>query len=122
MEDINENTQNLYIIKRRLADLKKISGEFSFFYYVGGFIVKITTLGDSIVKEDFVHVCVSETHRSSSGGPSISSYIDLESDYRFKNYKPIKYTTISNGHNMPVVNLYELIKYLHRLDKLAVFT
>lgn len=126
MEDINEDIKNLYVIRQRLAALKKKPGKQYFSYHTKNFLVKIMTYriqevdthgpNDSIVKHNVVDVYLYEE-------PNLS-YIDLEKDIRFCNYKSIKYKDIpgySTGTEMPIITLCELIKYLHRLCNLAVF-
>ena len=59
-----------------------------------------------------------------TNGNKYDQYIDLEKDTRFKNYKPIKYSEYSGystGKEMPLLNLCELVKYLHRLSGLSAF-
>ena len=66
---------------------------------------------------DFVYIYVYESE--------FRKLTNLETDYRFKDYKPIKYSDIpeySNGDKMPLSNLYELVKYLFRLNKISAFT
>jgi hypothetical protein len=133
MEDINENTKNLYIIKRRLAERRKRPNQPYFDYFVGNFLVKIfpdriqenNNYGpdDSIVNHNLLDVHLYEYKRDSSG-QSFEQYVDLEKDSRFKNYQPIKYsqfTQYSTGKEMPLTHLCELIKYLHRLSNLSAF-
>lgn len=133
MEDLNENTRNLYIIKRRLAERKKFHGQDHWEYYVGDFIVKIFANriqehidygpNDSIVNHNILDVNLYELQRSSSG--KVETYLDLERDSRFATYKPIKYSEYpgySTGKEMPLVTLLELVKYLHRLSNLVIFS
>lgn len=136
MEDINENTKNLYVIKRRLADLKKRPGYNDYVYYVGKYALHIYTNSiqdpasldpnDSVVKYDKVDVNLHEEN------PRTNSYriISLRDDSRFSNYKPIQYNffdgpngriNLSDGREMPVIYVCELIKYLHRLSNLSAF-
>lgn len=128
MEDINENTKNLYIIRRRLAERVKRPGMHFFDYFVGNFLVKIRTpaernSNDRITFHDILEVSLSEEMRYPNGNP-YDSPVDLERDSRFKNYKPIKYHEIagfSDGREMPINHLCELIIYLHRLSNLSAF-
>lgn len=130
MEDINDNVKNLYIIRRKLAELKK--GNASYFsYYVGKFKVAIWTDrilehsspdDDNIMKHSIVDVNLQEVHRKDNH--QLYEYVELERDERFKNYQPIKYkeySGMSNGQQMPINQLCELIKYLHRLSNLTAF-
>lgn len=136
MEDINENTKNLYVIKRRLAERRKRPNQNYFDYFVGNFVVKIfpdriqehNDYGpdDSIVNHKVLYVHLYEYKRDSFGH-LFEQYIDLEKDSRFKNYQPIKYSVFaqySTGKKMPLMplmHLCELIKYLHRLSNLSAF-
>lgn len=129
MEDINENTKSLYIVRRRLAERTKRPGLNFFDYYVGNFLIKIKTRAphgnssDRITFHDILDVSLSEEKRYSDGR-LYDSTIDLERDSRFKNYKPIKCHDISgysNGREMPINHLCELIIYLHRLSNLSAF-
>jgi hypothetical protein len=78
---------------------------------------------DTVVKHKVVDVDLFEMHRRLDN-KRIAIYIDLETDNRFKNYKPIKYHELpgySHGINMPIDYLCELIKYLHKLTNLVAF-
>jgi hypothetical protein len=125
MEVIDNEVKNLYVIKRRLADLKTLQyGGFE--YHVGDFVVKIYTQpfkgmntidkNDCIVKHEKVNVLLNELNKRNG----FYERVNLENDPRFSNYEPIKYDDW-NGDNMPILQLCELIKYLHRLSKLTIF-
>ena len=128
MEDLNDNTRNLYIIKRRLAELKRVPPNSYFSYYVGDFRVKIglprglyfRDLNESLVSHDILDVSLWEQKRLPTG-KKYYDWIDLDQDSRFAHYKPIKYDVSSDGEDMPLMTLCELCKYLHRLSNLAVF-
>ena len=127
MEDVNENTKNLYVIKRRLAELKLPNYAKHFTYYVGSYMINIFSPDDKIVTHETLSIALYEEVRAQDADRTykVSHAIDLERDTRFRNYKPIKYSDIpygSNGHNIPLMTLCELIKYLHRLSNLAVFS
>jgi len=135
MEDINENTRNAYIIRRKLAELKPHNNTM-YRYFVGHFEVQIypheiqdirphEKLADNLLKYKTVHVTLWEEGKKS--GQQIVRLLD---DPRFKNYEPIQYdvhTTpsgklnFSNGDRMPIPYLCELIKYLYRLSNLSAF-
>lgn len=135
MEDFNENTKNLYVVRRRLAELVKPPGSSCFHYYIGNFIIKIFTdriqehsnrgPEDRITHHDIVDINLVEIKRFKGGnGATTEEYIDLEHDSRFKNYQPIKYAEwagYSQGREMPINHLCELVKYLHRLSNLSAF-
>lgn len=135
MEDINENTRNVYIVRRKLAELK-LWNESLYRYFVGNFEVQIfpreiqdirpnEKLADNLLKYKTVNITLWEN--SKSGDNKIVRLLD---DPRFKNYEPIQYNihhtpsgklNFSNGDNMPITHLCELIKYLHRLSNLTAF-
>jgi hypothetical protein len=135
MEDINENTKNLYVIKRRLAELKKRPGYNDFVYYVGRFALHMYTNSiqdpasldpdDTVVKYDKLDVSL---HEISKNG--IDTIVGLSSDPRFREYRPIIYNffespnglvNLGDGREMPLTYVCELVKYLHRLSKLTAF-
>lgn len=135
MTDIFDNTKNLYAIKHKLSELKKTNGH-HFQYYVGGFLIQIFTdriqensspPDDCITLHQIVDINLSERVRLSGEDMPSFSYdiVDLTRDSRFRDYLPIKYTdpiALSNGREMPIMILCELIKYLHRLSNLSAFT
>jgi len=132
--DKEEYAKNIYIIRRKLSELKAINGS-RWEYAVGNFVVNMYPyeIGDvprgqldSPVRHEKLSVVVNEKTKSGS----VSS-ISLRDDSRFKNYEPIQYDVIetpsgkinvSNGDNMPILHLCELIRYLHRLSNLTAFT
>lgn len=125
MEIIENEVKNLYVIKQRLANLKTLKyGGFE--YVVGNFIVKIYTQpfkgmnvvdkDDCIMKHEKVNVLLDELNKRTG----FYERVNLETDSRFKDYPPLKYDDW-NGDNMPIIQLCELIKYLHRLNNLKVF-
>lgn len=124
---------NIDTIKQELSKLEK--NPFGhFIYQVGSFTIQIFTHerdfdnnpNDCITNYVAVSINLSELHRFKGSFPNYGwVIINLEKDDRFKNYQPIKYGAypgLSNGRNMPVIVLCELIKYLHRLSDLAAFT
>lgn len=134
MEDINEDIKNLYIIRRRLAELTKKPGASCFHYYVGHFIVKIFTdrvqehnnqkTDERVTHYDIVDINLIEIVRIDNTETNTEKFINLEADDRFKNYQPIKYSEFSGysyGDKIPIKNLCELIKYLHRISNLSAF-
>lgn len=130
MEEINQYVKNTYVIRRRLAELRRLPGESCFNYWVGKFRVRIWTHGiqelptdvsndyDNIVSYLLVDVSLYEEDRDKN-----ETYIDLIRDSRFANYKPIQYKQYGNsdGREMPIQNLCELIRYLHIISKLSAF-
>lgn len=133
MEDINDNTKNLYIIRRRLAERTKRPDLDYFDYFVGKFLVKINPNriqehkdfgpNDRITLHDILNVSLNEIKRYADDTP-YHTPIDLEKDLRFKNYQLIKYHEIpgySDGQDMPINHLCELIIYLYRLSNLSAF-
>lgn len=131
MESIDDNVKNIYVIRRNLANLKRL--EYGNYEYMVGsrlppfFMVKIYTHriqdppledpNDNILKHSRVDVIVDE-HNSRTG---FYDRLNLSQDPRFKNYQPIQYEGGWNGDKMPILQLCELIKYLHRLENLAIF-
>lgn len=126
MEVIENEVKNLYVIKQRLANLKPLTyGGFE--YLVGDFMVKIFSepfkgmsavdKNDCVVKHEKLNVLVNELNKKNG----YYERIHLERDFRFKDFEPIKYDDW-NGDNMPLLQLCELVKYLHRLSKLSIFT
>ena len=133
METEEDNLKNVYIIKRRLADLKEKSPG-QFVYYVdNSFIINIY-LNDDIRESDDritnhgdVNIAVYEVYRillNNGNYHSSQLYLNLDMDPRFKNYKPIQYHEFpwcNTGKHIPIMYLCELIKYLHRLSNLSAF-
>lgn len=148
MEDVfarEEHAKNIYVIKHKLSDLKRVPGQRFFQWQIGPFEVRIFTelweeSGSSalpvnkknieyITQAQLIDVEVWESVRHSNG-QSWDDTISLQDDPRFKSYKPIQYnvwespnglTNFSNGHSMPIAHLCELIRYLHRLSNLTAF-
>lgn len=140
-----ENPKNIYVIKHNLGGLKKNPSSSCFYYPIGNYTVKIFTHAiqeandfqycsvhrgvksldkssdDSITLHKTVDAQVYESLRDPKGQP-LEVYVNLDTDSRFSNYKPIKHGEWNRtGTDMPILNLCELIKYLHRLSNLAVF-
>jgi hypothetical protein len=133
-EDFNDELNNTYVIRRRLAELTREDNKTSFTYYVGDFMVDIYTTDihdnkfppedDRVTKHSKLEVALWELQRSKLTNKPLYSTVFLEVDSRFKNYQPIKYHEFpgySDGRNMPLNHLCELIRHLHKLTKLAVF-
>jgi hypothetical protein len=137
MEDFaKDNEKNIFVIKQRLSEIQLKPGESCYHFYVEDkFIIKIWTKtvkdnylyvdvkDDRITLHEKIHVNLYEMKRYSDGD-RVETYIDLEKDGRFKEYKPIKYHQLSgysSGDHMPVITLCELIKYLYRLSNLTAF-
>lgn len=125
MEVIENEVKNLYVIKQRLANLKPLQyGGFE--YAVGDFRIKIYSQpfkgmntvdkNDCVTKHEKLNVLVNELNRKNG----FFERVHLERDSRFKDFEPIKYEDW-NGDNMPILQLCELVKYLHRLSKLSFF-
>lgn len=130
--DKEENSKNIYVIRRKLSTLKR-SSRSHFEYKIGIFTLNIFTHNNSseptdspnLLDYEKVYVLLNETSKS-----GIVSTVSIRDDNRFKNYKPIQYNVIetpngtinlSDGDNMPIVHLCELISYLHRLSNLTAF-
>ena len=136
METFEEDDpKNIYVNRRNLGLLKRVSGRKYFEYKIGYFTVIIYTYEapeppptdpDNILTHQTVSVVVNEKTKD-----GISSSIHLREDSRFKDYKPIQYDIIqtptgsfnlSDGRGMPITHLCELIRYLNRLYNLTAFT
>ncbi len=132
--DQEEYAKNIYVIRHKLASLKSIRGNGHYEYPVGSFIVHIylydiqdtpSVEKSAILAQEKVSIVLNETTKS-----GITSSISIRDDSRFKNYEPIQYNVIespngrinlSNGDNIPILHLCELIRYLHRLSNLTAF-
>lgn len=137
MDDIfnkEEHAKNLYVIKHKLADLKPVPWSGHFEWDIGHYRVKIfgAKHGDPTPKYltlcEKVDVHVYEVSRRE--GKEQEKLLNLLEESLFKNYKPIQYNVIttphgtinrSDGQDIPLTYLCELIRYLHRLANLAVF-
>lgn len=132
--DQEKNAKNIYVIRRKLSILKKVPGRSHYEYRVGNFVLSIFThaiqdepddgLG-CLLKHQTVSINLEELNKS-----GVSSYIYIWNDSRFKNYEPIQYNVVktpnglvnlSDGLDMPILHLCELIRYLHRLSNLTAF-
>lgn len=129
----DDNPKNIYVIKRKLADLKPYGGH-RWEMSIGNFTVVMFPYEtgdvppgqvDTPVRHEKLSVVLNERTK---GGTTSS--VSLRDDQRFKNYEPIQYNVIetpngkinlSNGDNMPLLQLCELIRYLHRLSGLTAF-
>lgn len=131
-ETIDDNVKNLYIIKRRLSNVKKNRHGY-FEYFVGNnYVVKIYPIEkfpippETVTLHKTVNAYVYELERDKSDNSRWNeNFIRIEQDPKFKNYKPIQYAEFpwnNDGTKMPILQLCELIKYLHRLANLTVFT
>jgi hypothetical protein len=131
----DEHPKNLYVIRRKLAELRPDYGKSNYRYAVGRYTVHIypydiqdgspDDLKDNLLKYETVFIILNETTK---GG--VTSSVSLRDDAPFKNYEPIWYDVIEtpngkinvgNGERMPINALCELIKYLHRLNNLTAF-
>lgn len=129
----DDNPKNIYVIRHKLAALKPVRGHWQ--YPVGNYTVHIYSYAmqdvpnsveeDNILACKAVNVVLNVTTKS-----GITSSISLRDDPLFKSYEPIQYNVIespggkinlSNGDNMPIAHLCELIRYLHRLSNLKAF-
>jgi hypothetical protein len=132
--DQEEYAKNIYVIRRKLSELRLYSGCYQF--DVGNFQVNMYPRDiqdvrpddpyDSVLKHEKVDVSLFEK----SAKTNHHVIVDLRSDTRFNNYKPIMYNTfespsgivnLSDGRQMPILHLCELIRYLYRLSNLTAF-
>jgi hypothetical protein len=131
-----ENSKNIYVIRHKLSELKKITGRSYYEWRIGPFVVRIFNRADEhnipyITQCEMVDVEIREASRRDDQ-EVLDNVISLKEDSRFKNYKPIQYNTwknpddghiinFSDGDNIPISYLCELIRYLHRLANLTAF-
>lgn len=129
----DDNPKNIYVIRRKLAALKIVRGHWE--YPVGNYTLHIYSYAMqdvpgsveelNVLNCETVNVVLNATTKSGT-----TSSISLRDDPLFKNYEPIQYNVLetpggkinlSNGDNMPIAHLCELIRYLHRLSDLKAF-
>lgn len=128
----DDNPKNLYVIRRKLGAITPdANGEW--IYYVGHFIVHITPndhqgpVGPEkcILSYQRLNVHLYEKMRSNFDS------IYMPHDVRFMDYQSIMYDVfhgpngplnLSDGRDMPITHLCELIKYLYRLSNLTAFS
>lgn len=131
-ESINDDVKNLYVIKKRLSDVKMNKHGY-FEYFVGNsYLIKIYPLEkfptpvETITLNEKVNIFLYKLTKFHQNPNLLTEeFIDISSDSNFKNYQPIQYTnppSLSNGKKIPILQLCELVKYLHRLANLKVFT
>lgn len=130
-----ENSKNIYVIRHKLGELKKMPGRDHYEWQIGPFVVKIFTAKHGDPSPDFITRCekvnVQLYERSKKDDQTLEYTIHLNDDSRFKNYKPIMYNTyqsptgntinFGDGRDMPLLHLCKLIRYLHRLANLTAF-
>ena len=133
--DSEQFAKNIYVIRHKLGELKPCAGRGDRWEYpVGNFTVVIFAYDigdvppeqmDNVLRFDKVDIVLNEKNKEGA----ISS-VSIRDDARFKNYEPIQYNIIdspggrinlSDGRNMPIHHLCELIRYLHRLSNLTAF-
>lgn len=131
----DDHPKNLYVIRRKLAELRPVANNsYRYMYAVGRYTVHIYLMGiqdtppdkpGNLMTYDKLSIVLNENDKSGK-----TSSINLREDPLFKNYEPIQYNVIetpngrinlSNGDDMPILQLCELIKYLHRLTNLTAF-
>ena len=131
----DDHPKNLYVIRRKLAELRPVRGRGHYEYVVGRYTLHIYSYeiqdvpsgdpADNLLKHERVNVVLNETTKDGA----VSS-ISLRDEAPFRTYEPIWYDVIEtpsgkinvgNGDRMPIVTLCELIKYLHRLTNLTAF-
>lgn len=129
--------KNIHVIRQKLASLKKAPKQNHFEYYIGKFKLNIwldkiqehtSPDDDNILRHAKVNVDVYEIARDRTD--RLYNWVYLNRDLRFKDYEPIqsiydpgdwRNRIRANGQDMPILQLCELIKYLHRLSNLSVF-
>jgi hypothetical protein len=128
----DDHPKNIYVIRRRLADLKPIGSRWEF--VIGNFTVVMFPYEVGDVPPDQVDTPVRHKELSvvlnEKSKNGTTSSVSLRDDHRFKHYEPIQYNVIetpsgkinlSNGDHMPILQVCELIRYLHRLSNLTAF-
>lgn len=123
----DENPKNIYVIKRKLAQLHATAPGL-YELDIKPYKIRIRTPNpaqvDSILRHETVNVDLIEMSNTDM------KWISLLDDSRFKNYKPIQYNVfegpngivnLSNGKDMPLLHLCELIRLLYRLSNLTAF-
>lgn len=127
----DDNPKNLYVIRRKLAALHPGVGG-SWFMTIGNFNLRILVPFNEPGREkscvlDYKKIDANLIEYNKGGG---YNFVDLRSDPRFSSYQPILYDTykspnsiinMGDGHGMPILQLMELIRYLHRLSNLTAF-
>lgn len=137
MDDLfekKEHERNLYVIRHKLGGLKKVSFGNHFEWAIGPYLVKIFAAKHGDPSPEFITMCekvdVHVYELSRKEGRESQKLIDLWNEPLFKNYKPIQYNVIetpngtinlSDGSEIPINYLCELIRYLHRLANLTAF-
>lgn len=135
--ELEENLNNSYLVRRRLATIRKLPGDACYFLLIGDFVIRMYTnaeYSDPPNKElplvSYERVTV-EVWENSESDPKIRSVgyrkqVQLWHDYRFAEYyKELKYT--NNEHNwkngilMPLPVVCDLIKYVDRIVELTAF-
>jgi hypothetical protein len=141
MEDIfnkEEYAKNLYVIKHKLNDLKRVPGASYFEMEIGPYLLRMWAgrMGDPdeiiqyLAQCQKIDVQLYELERKIDNKVQGMSGISISQHPLFKNYKPIQYNTIetpngiinmSEGNEMPLNHVCELIRYLYRLSNLTAF-
>ena len=122
-------------IREKLGTMKKVPGRDFYAWKAGRFMLHIFTsprsfqTDETILRHETVDINVNEVWISPLGN-QITNYISIRDDEPFKYYEPIQYNTVitpngrinlSDGRDMPIAHLCELIRYLHRLSNLTAF-
>lgn len=136
---IEDDPKSLSLIRSNLSSLSMIHKVYAHYEYtVGNFELCIDTpvswalwrsnpndisidKNDRITNYDTVQVQLYEwLHEETK---HLFKFVHLEQDAQFAGYQYIKYTKPGHnrGKNMPIANLCELIRYLHRLSNLTAF-
>lgn len=146
MEDVfdqEENAKNIYVIKHKLGGLTRGPTENHFEWQIGHFLVKIYPQEIQVPGSSYLYLpprqgkaapkpdCILryeqvDVHIDESSPNAPPSYAYLNTDPRFKDFKPIQYNVygginLSDGKKMPILHLCELIRYLYRLSNLTAF-
>ncbi len=146
-KELDENLNNSYLVKRRLATLRKLPGDKCYHLKVGDFHIRLFTNADysnppnkelprvtdykNVTLEIWEDVSSYDTKRTSywesvKGGIGKRAKVELSKDYRFADYySECKYTKDEwdwqQGRLMPISVICDIIKYVDRIVELTAF-
>jgi hypothetical protein len=142
----DEFEKNIYVIKRKLTTYRMLPGEGQWTFNIGSFTLNVKLVSDDYWKVtnhgndrpklseariiDFEKFDV-DLYEKKRKDDDVAAYVYLTRDPRFKDHLPIQYDVIetptggrlnmSEGKNMPQLQLMELMRLLHRLSNLTAF-
>jgi hypothetical protein len=138
--ELEENLNNSYLVKRRLATLKKLPGDRCFHLKIGDFHIRLYANADYSNPPnielprvtDYKNVTFELWEDYNHLDPNTNLIvkgrlkIELYSDYRFALfYEELKYTKEDfnwrQGRLMPIPIVCDLIKHIDRINELVAF-